>query len=292
MTVAERARLGQVNRVAREFFRHELRSAEDGWAARSLRQQGAEMLLDPAGRWAVGYAPGARSRLVGYLRSCGFALESMTNAGLTGRNAEGRAVDRFRDLPMFPAKNERLETVGFIGISQAGNYEFSPETQLHRRATSLVGVAEQQELLIGGGAPVLVADPMDAIAITHVSLLSAGRWVGIPMFGADLSPVQMRILGRYAATDHAIVVLPDTTIGRRQAERSLRGLGAFFPRVQAVELPRGTSPNKLRLGANGLQRLHDALLETRPLSDYRRAKPRADMLERYAEVEDTPLLDP
>jgi hypothetical protein len=204
LTVAERARLIQVNRAARDFFRRELPGAERGWAAQYLRKQDAEVLLDPACRWAVGYAPNARSRLVDHLRSCGFALELMRNAGLGRPNAQGR-----------------------------------------------VGVAKQLELLTGGAAPVLVTDPLDAIAITHVSMLSAGRWAGIPMLGPDLSPIQIRIIGRHAATDTVVVVLPEPTIGRRQAERSLKGLAAFLVAYGPSNFPAVSLPTSSCLQPTG-----------------------------------------
>ena len=44
----------------------------------------------------------------------------------------------------------------------------------------------------------------------------------------------MRILGRYAATDRVIVVLPDAKTERRTVARSFKELAGFSPRVQAV----------------------------------------------------------
>lgn len=175
---------------------------------------------------------------------------------------------------MFPTRNDRLETVGFVGVrrAEAPYYAASPATQVHRRSDSLVGVAEQLDLLSEGAAPVLVNDPVDAVAIERISRLTVGRWAGIPLCDALLSAGQAGILGRYAATDEAIVVLADDTAGQRAAVGFLDDLSRFFPRVWAVELPAGFSPSRLSIADDGLQRLHDALLITRPLSDYRRPR--------------------
>jgi hypothetical protein len=43
-----------------------------------------------------------------------------------------------------------------------------------------VGVAEQLDLLSEGAVPLLVNDPLDALAIERISRLAIGRWAGIP----------------------------------------------------------------------------------------------------------------
>jgi hypothetical protein len=189
-------------------------------------------------------------------------------------NPERRTVDRFRDQLIFPARNDQLETVGFIGVRAAPSpyYATSPATQVHRRSACLVGVAEQLDLLSEGAVPVLVNDPLDAVAIERLSRLTVGRWAGIPLCDSLLSGEQARILGRYAATDSAIVVLADDEAGQRAAVGFLDDLSHFFTRVWAVELP--VAPSTLSNSRDGRQRLHDDLLLTRPLADYRRPRRR------------------
>lgn len=240
-----------------------------------LRTGGAGELLDSGSGWAAGYAPDARSRLADHLRTRGFNLESVTKAGLGLLSPERRTIDRFRDQLMLPARNDRLETVGFVGIHRGADgpyYVTSPATQVHRRSSSLIDVAEQLDLLSEGAAPVLVNDPLDAVAIEQVSRRSMCRWAGIPLCDSLLSAGQARILGTHAATDTAIVLLKDDTAGQRAAVGFLDDLTRFFPRVWAVELPDGQSARTLYSSGDGLQRLHDALMCARPLSDYRRAR--------------------
>ncbi|MGY4770915.1 hypothetical protein ACXC9Q_28730 [Kribbella sp. CWNU-51] len=268
-TIAERRRLLEVNRASAKFFRRELLQAKKGWARDHLMRAGAGELVDPSSAWSVGYAPDAGSRLVDHLRARGFNLESVRNAGLGLLNPEGRTVDRFRDQVIFAARNDELQTVGFVGVraSTSPYYATSPATQVHRRSNCLVGVAEQLDLLSEGAVPVLVNDPLDAVAIERISRLTVGRWAGIPLCDSLLSAEQARIFGRYAATDSAIVVLKDRADGQRAAIGVLDDLSRFFPRVWAVELP--VSPTTLSRSTDGRQRLHDDLLLTRPLADYR-----------------------
>ncbi|MFG1626239.1 hypothetical protein [Kribbella sp. NPDC049227] len=274
-TIAERRRLLEANAAAARFFRRELLRATDGWVGEYLRRGGAGDLLETGSAWAVGHAPDARSRLVDHLRSRGFDLETVRRAGLGLLNPEGRTVDRFRDQLMLPARNDGLEAVGFVGVRrgvEAPYYSTSPATQVHRRSATILGVAEQLDLLSEGAAPVLVNDPLDAIAIEQVSRRSMCRWAGIPLCDSLLSAGQARILGTHAATDTAIVLLKDDTAGQRAAVGFLDDLTRFFPRVWAVELPNGQSARTLYSSGDGLQRLHDALMCARPLSDYRRAR--------------------
>jgi hypothetical protein len=165
-----------------------------------------------------------------------------------------------------------LEIVGFVGMhgDQQPKFVTSPATQVYRRSSTLVGVAEQLDLLSEGAAPVLMNNPLDAIAIEKVSRMSAGRWAGIPLCDALLSAQQAGMLGRYAATDTAIVLLSKNKANRQDAVECLDDLARFFPSVWSVKLNIDSSPSILAKSNAGLQLLHDLFLETRPLADYQR----------------------
>ncbi|WP_329000861.1 hypothetical protein OHA18_41330 [Kribbella sp. NBC_00709] len=271
-TIAERQRLLAVNRAAALFYRRELLQAKTKWARSYFTRGGAPGVLDPSSSWSIGYAPDARSRLVDSLRSKGFEQASVRNAGLALIDPEGRTIDRFRDLVMMPARNEQLETVGFIGVRADPEpyYVASPASQVYRRGGALVGVAEQLDLLSEGAVPVLVNSPLDALAVERVSRLAVGRWAGIPLCDTLLSVQQAGLLARYAASDSVIVAIPDSKAGQRAAVAMLDDLNRFFVRVWAVELP----PDFMTLERTDLQFLQDRLLVTRPLGDYRGAERR------------------
>ncbi|MER7244635.1 hypothetical protein [Kribbella sp. NPDC000426] len=263
------------------FYRRQLLQAKTGWPRKYLTQGGAPEVLDPGSSWSIGHAPDARSRLTDGLRSRGFDLATVRNAGLALLDPEGRTIDRFRDLVMLPARNEQLETVGFIGVRADAEpyYVSSPASQVGRRGSALVGVAEQLDLLSEGAIPVLVDSPLDALAIERVSRLTTGRWVGIPLCETLLSAQQAGILGRYAATESVIVVVADGKAAQRAADSVLADLNRFFTCVWAVELP--TVSRK----RGDLQALHDSLLLTRPLADYRSPQRRRKHRRDEADVE-------
>ncbi|WP_158291103.1 hypothetical protein [Kribbella antiqua] len=174
MSKAERRRLLEANLAATRFFRRELLRADRGWAARYLEARGARRVLTPESRWALGYAPDSWSRLVDHLRSRGFEFQTLELAGLAMRTAEGQIVDRFRDQLMLMSRDEGLDPVGFVGFRDGARpfYTTTAVTPVHRRSKVLLGVDEQLDLLSGGAIPVLVDDPMDAVAVEKVSRLS------------------------------------------------------------------------------------------------------------------------
>ncbi|TDD60008.1 hypothetical protein E1263_13000 [Kribbella antibiotica] len=153
-TAAHLRRLLEASQAAARFYRRELFREKKGWSRDYLKRGGALAQLDEGSRWMVGYAPASRSRLVDHLRTLGFDLKTMRNAGLGVVGADGRLVDRFRDQLMLPARNDRLQIVGFTGVRRNGDgiyYSSSPNTQIYRRSGSVIGIAEQLEILAGRG---------------------------------------------------------------------------------------------------------------------------------------------
>ncbi|GAA1713562.1 hypothetical protein GCM10009745_72330 [Kribbella yunnanensis] len=275
VTAAERRRLLEANSAAARFYRRELFRGRRTWARTHLQAGGAHEVLAREAKWWVGYAPDARSRLVDHLRSQRFDLATVQKAGLGVRDPDGRVVDRFRDQLMLPARNEHSTVVGFIGLRQGEGgvyYTRSPDTSIHRRSESLVGLAEQGDLLDGGALPVLVNDPLDALAIERVSRLTGGRWIGVPLCDAVLSAQQAVLLSAHSATDTVVVWIMDPGAARRTVQDFLPELAKTFQRVHAVELSSGHSPASLWLSDGGQQRLHSQLLRTRPLADYRHSR--------------------
>jgi hypothetical protein len=172
---------------------------------------------------------------------------------------------------MLPARNYRLQITGFVGVRQGDKspyYTATPTTLIHRRSSSLIGLAEQLDLLDCEATPILVNDPLDALAIECLSRLSGGRWAGIPLCDIVPSSHQARMLGLRTVTDTVVVLVKDKRQARRILSECLPDLTRSFRRVQAVELPSEQTPATLAQAPDGLQRLHDALLLTRPLSDY------------------------
>ncbi|TCC52121.1 hypothetical protein E0H73_39990 [Kribbella pittospori] len=268
ISLEERRRLLEANVAAARVFRQELLRATSSWPVEYLKSSGAEEVLSAGSAWNIGYAPSARRGLVDHLLVEGFAYGTLVKAGLVTWSDEGQAIDRHQNQLMLLARDHRLSPVGFIGIGRdLQARSISPVTVLHRSSNVLVGVEEQLDLLGGGAVPVIVDEPVDAIAISRVSRQMGGQWAGIPVCSAGLSTAQARILRRFSASDRVIVALSGNDAERNQKAGYVLDLAFFFDRVRAVGLP--ASPAVLTREESGLEHLHDLLSSSRPLMTFR-----------------------
>ena len=270
LSIDERRRLLQANAAAAQFFRRELLRATTGWPMEYLRAHGVESVLSVDSPWKVGYAPRTYSNLVDHLHKQGFGYGTLVRAGLLDWSEHGDAQDRHRDKLMLVTHDQRSSMVGFVGIGRDGvARSASPLTAIHRRSNVLVGAVEQRDLLVGGAVPVIVDEPVDAIAVSDVGRQTGGQWAGIPVCGGGLSTAQARMLRRFCTSDKVIVVLAGSEAERNQSAGYLLDLAFFFDRVRAVGLPAGESLAGMAQRESGVERVHDLLLKSRPLMTYR-----------------------
>jgi hypothetical protein len=207
----ERRRMVEANVAAAKYFRRTLLHATSGWPLEYLKDRGMETVLSTESRWKVGYAPNSWTGLVDQLRSEGFGYGTLVKAGLVTWSDVGEAQDMHRDRLMLLTTDQRLSPVGFVSIGRDGVIDSSGKvSMINRRSNTLLGVAEQRDLLSTGAIPVIVDDPADAIAISNVSRELDGRWAGIPVCGEGLSTAQARMLRRYTTSERVIVALPGT----------------------------------------------------------------------------------
>ncbi|WP_432894351.1 toprim domain-containing protein [Kribbella sp. CA-245084] len=255
--------------AAGHFFRAQLLQSGAGWAAAHLNQRGLGHVLRSVSHWNVGYAPDGWAHLVEHLRSRGFDDETLLASGLASATKNGYLVDRFRDRIMFPAWDSGQELVGFVGRSRGGRTKYlnSPATRIYQKSQTLVGFAEQRDLLDSGATPVFVEGPMDAAAVDELSRLTSRDWAGLGVCGTALSSHQVSMVRHYSDSDTVIVGVDADSAGSIAARRWLDDLSAAFGRVQVAEFPSGHDPSSLLETPAGADRLFKALHEPRPLAE-------------------------
>jgi DNA primase len=270
LSIDERRRLLAANAAAAQYFRWELLRATGGWPLEYLKAHGAESVLAVDSPWKVGYAPRTWSNLVDHLHGQGFGYGTLARAGLLAWNDHGDAIDRHRDKLMLVARDRRLSAVGFVGIGPDGHARsVSPVSAIHRPANVLVGIEEQRDLLGGGAIPVIVDSPMDAIMVSTVGRQQGGRWAGIPVCGGGLSTSQVKTLREFSTSDKVIILVSGSQAERNQTAAYALDLAFFYDRVWAVAPPSGETLAGLSQTESGVERLHDLLLNSRPLMSYR-----------------------
>ncbi|MEV6273337.1 hypothetical protein AB0L64_39640 [Kribbella sp. NPDC051936] len=268
ITQEERRRSLEAVVSAAQFFRGKLLRATEGWPLDYLKESRTEEVLSEDSPWKVGYAPEASTSLVDHLAAQNVAYSTMEAAGLAVRAGDGSVADRFRDQLMFVARDAHLHPTGFIGIASDGEVQTaSPPTAIHQASMALTGVEEQIDLLRGGAAPVIVDDPMDAIAMSRMSRHSGGQWAAIPVLGDGLSTAQVRMLRKFSLGDTAIVIASGCEHRQKLTTGYLFDLALYYDRVRAVVLPH--SLTAIGAAKSGPQIINHVLTTARPVLTYR-----------------------
>ncbi|MBP2351706.1 hypothetical protein JOF29_002789 [Kribbella aluminosa] len=123
------------------------------------------------------------------------------------------------------------------------------------------------DLLRGGAAPVIVDDPIDAIAISNVSRKLDGRWAGVPVCSDGLSTAQVRMLRKFSLGETALVIASGDDHRRKLTTGYLLDLARYYPQVLAVSLSH--SPSVIAAAESGPEHLNAVMSTPRPIMTYR-----------------------
>jgi DNA primase catalytic core len=255
-----RDRMVEINQMTLAYFRSHFPAS---WGQAHLVDRfGQDLIDDP--RFRPGQAPAGWTSLVHHLRSGGVTDQEMIAAGVATVASTGRLIDRFRDRVVFPIIHND-ETLGFVGRRHPGadrsgpKYLNTADTPLFHKGAQLFGTVEEH--LAGGGVPVMVEGPMDAIAVT---LASGGRYIGVAALGTSLTDEQA---GQLARIGKNLIVATDADIaGRVAAEREFWMLTAHRLDPRYAQLPEGSDPADL-LTRHGPATLVAALDQASPLGE-------------------------
>jgi DNA primase len=253
-------------RFARMFYRDQLMVRPYEWAARHLRHHGLGHAMEANTGWKVGYASDESSHLVERLRWLEFDDEYILASGLAVAADNGHLVDRSRDCLMFVARDPALAEVGFVGQGRHEvTYLDTPESAIHRKSETLIGVAEQEAELKNGAVPVVADGPMAALAISAAGG-DAAEWAGVAVRDAAMTRLQASFLRHYSVSDSVVVALGGDAARRLASAELLSVLEKEFSTVLVAELPEERDPRTLHVAANDPFDLRAALMNARPLA--------------------------
>ncbi|RJF99375.1 DNA primase [Noviherbaspirillum saxi] len=208
--------LSEVMTKACDYYRHELRSAQN--AISYLKNRG--LTGEIAAKFGLGYAPdgwdGLRKPFPDYeataLVEAGLVIDKTEDEG-AGR----KRYDRFRDRVMFPIRNIKGQVIGFGGRVLDGGepkYLNSPETPLFQKGNELYGLFEARQAIREAGYVLVTEGYMDVVALAQLGFPQA-----VATLGTACTPVHVQKLLRQ--TDHVIFSFDGDNAGRRAARRAL-----------------------------------------------------------------------
>lgn len=231
--------LRAVEEAERFYHRHLLTSAEGEPARAYLERRGVRRETVEAFR--LGLAPRDRTALKGYLLGMGFAEETLVQAGLLHRGADGETRDNFPGRLMFPIHDPRGRPVGFGARSLDGSepkYINTPRTPLFDKGRLLYALHRAGPAIRQQGTAVVVEGYMDAL-MAH----QAGYTHVVAQMGTALTEHQVALLRPLART--VVLALDPDPAG---LEATLRNFEAYGPAglTRLVEVPSPEGEKRVR----------------------------------------------
>jgi DNA primase len=161
----------------------------------------------------IGYAPKGKDYLVKFLKSKGFTMSEMKDAGLLNQYNG----DLFRGRMMIPFFDNTGDIIGYTGrIVGDGEPKYlnTPETLLFNKSRFIFGLAQAKEFIRKSGFVVIVEGNMDVIS-SH----QAGVPEAVATSGTAMTEQHLKILNRL--TDDIRLAYDGDAAGVKAAERAI-----------------------------------------------------------------------
>jgi len=201
--------------AAVRFYRGQINGARAAAARAYL--QGRGLTAAALERFEIGYAPDARTDLIGHLAAKGFSRDIMAEAGLAGLPKDGgSAYDRFRNRIMFPIRDGSGRAIALgaraVAPGQEPKYLNSPETPLFDKSQTLYNLGPARAAAVKAGTLVVTEGYMDVIA-----LVEAGIEHAVAPLGTAITEAQLAALWKLAP--EPVVALDGDAAGLAAAQR-------------------------------------------------------------------------
>ncbi len=161
----------------------------------------------------IGYAPKGKDYLVKFLKSKGYTMSEMKDAGLLNQYNG----DLFRGRMMIPFFDNSDDIIGYTGrIIGDGEPKYlnTPETLLFNKSRFIFGLAQAKEFIRKSGFVVIVEGNMDVIS-SH----QAGVPEAVATSGTAMTEQHLKILNRL--TDDIRLAYDGDAAGVKAAERAI-----------------------------------------------------------------------
>ncbi len=236
-------------------------------------------------RIGIGYAPGGNA-LLPHLRSLGYSVSSMEEAGVVSTGANGH-YDRFRNRLTFPIHDRRGRIVSFGARALDDTnpkYLNGPETDVYRKGSFLYGYARAQKHARTQGRVILVEGYFD-----HARLLASGFEETVATSGTALTERQARNLTGMA--DTVLICYDGDAAGSKAAVKAAETILAQKGYPRLIKLPGGCDPDDFvrERGPNQFEKLLEtpldpisfciSLMKGRPLEGAARTRTARRMLQ-------------
>lgn len=231
----KRRDLYEVNHIALEFFRAQLRSHPSALSYLQRRR-----LTDPSIQiFELGFAPDSWDALLKHALTKGVSEHDLLAAGLIRENDSGRRYDYFRNRIIFPIKDYLGRVLGFSGRvldDSLPKYLNTPETDVFKKAEILYGLDLAKSTIRARSECIIVEGYMDVIALHQT-----GFDYAVAALGATLTGEQATQLSRLDVQKLYLAFDADDAGQRAILSGLEQSVGRQFL-VQAITVPHGKDP--------------------------------------------------
>ena len=241
------------------YFHDNLKTQKGAAGLEYFKKRG---IATQIGRFGLGYALGDFDDLVKHLKSRGYTVKEMLDAGVAKQKG-ANVYDTFRDRAMFPVIDVSGNVIAFGGrIIAEGEPKYlnSPETLLFNKRKNLYNlfrVKKEQDLK----AIILTEGYMDVVALG-----AAGVNVAVASLGTALSEDQARLIKRYC--QKVYLCYDGDEPGIKAAIRACDILSKVGLSVYVIRLPEGLDPDEI-IKKYGVARYRQYVKEAVPAFEFK-----------------------
>ncbi len=240
--LTERETILKLNGEAMEFYRHCLKTGENGKCAETylLKRGFTRQTID---RFKLGFAPDGWDHLLRRLKSRKLSAQMALNAGLIIERKKGSGqYDRFRNRIIFPIFNGQNQIVGFGGrVMDDGlpKYLNSPETPVYHKSRSLYGLNWARQRSREKQSIFIVEGYFDMIAMHQFGIENTVATLGTSLTGDHVQLIK----GCVGEGGHAVLVYDSDQAGIKAARRSVEVFQKGLLDSRILVLPEGHDPD-------------------------------------------------
>ena len=254
-------KLYKANQATAHYFHDLLLNSPAGEKARkyvAVRSFLPQTITD----FQLGFSLNSWDALKQYLMKAGYTEGELLDAGLIFKTEEGKTLDRFRNMLMFPIFDARGRTTGFgarvLDDSQP-KYINSPQTTIFDKSGSLYGINLAAAAIRQQDSVVLVEGYMDVITAHQSSLHNV-----IASMGTSVTEKQVSAIKRL--TRNIALALDADTAGEEAMLRCVGYENSLDSEIMVVILPEGKDPDDVI--KQDINKWHSLVAEALPVIDY------------------------
>ena len=253
-----RQRLLDIHNAATSFFQSNLLTGPEGERARVyLAHRGVSQ--EAIEQFQLGFARDGWEHLIHHLKSKGYSLEEIIQAGLAIPRDTGGAYDRFRNRLIIPIRDVQGRVIAFGGrILGEGEPKYlnSPQTPLFDKSRVIFGLDMAKRAIRARDQVVLVEGYMDVISAHQRGFKNV-----VAAMGTSLTSQQVQLLSRYSrnfvfaldadaagarATWRGVMIVQETLSERGVLAPTSSGFRTekrLFADVSIAIMPQGQDPD-------------------------------------------------